>query len=352
MRTMLVLCGALVVTCSASAVGPVRVSLAGSRPAPTVRQPWSAELAIRPRSFRGAVRVTAAGPGRVVARASRTSGSYRVRLVFPRVGRWKLTARAGGSTSQLGSVTVRRPPPLRFVFPTSVDVQPDGSLLVVENGRGRVLVVQPATGRTRVLASGLPKPFAAVRAPSGSIFISDGHSLRRLEGSGAPETLATADEDIGPIEIASNGVAFYATGTRLFRLPAAGGTPQSVATGLSNPHGVAVAADGAVLVTDTAADRVLRIDSDGTGSTLIRTAQPRGIDVAADGTIYVVEAGTRRVGHFSAAGARLGVVGPVFGDPYDVVAGPGGVIFVVDTSAAGVIRRVASNGTTVTLPTG
>lgn len=354
MRTVLVVCGALVLaTCSASAAGPgIRVALAGPRSAPTVGQPWTARLAVRPETYRGAVRVTARGPGRLTTRASRTGGSYRARLVFTAAGRWTLTARAGGSTSRLGSVTVRRPA-LRFAWPTSVDDQPDGSLLVVENGRARVLVVQPATGATRVLTTGFEKPYAAVRAASGTIYVSDGRALKRAEAGGTPQTVATADEDIGPIAIAPNGDVFYTTGTPLFRLPAGGGPPQRVAAEFTGTHGLAVAEDGAVLVSDTGGDRVVRVDpATGAGATLFRTADPRGIDVAADGTIYVVESEAKRVGRYSAAGARLGPVGPVYGDPYDVAAGPGGTAFVVDTAASGVIRRVAPNGRTVTIPTG
>jgi streptogramin lyase len=347
------LAGALLLAaCTAFAADSVRVSLAGPRATPTVGRPWTATLMVRPHSFRGEVRVTAAGPGRVSRRASRLKGSYRVRLVFPAAGRWTLTARAGGSTSRLGSVIVRRPA-LRFTWPTSVDDQPDGSLLVVENGRARVLVVEPATGATRVLTTGFEKPYAAVRAPSGRIYVSDGRALKRVEVGGTPQTVATADEDIGPIAIAPNGDVFYTTGTPLLRLPADGGAPQTVASGFTGTHGLAVAADGTVLVSDTGGDRVVRVDpATGAAATLFRTADPRGIDVASDGTIYVVESEAKRVGRYSAAGGRLGPVGPIYGDPYDVAAGPAGTVFVVDTAASGVIRRVAPNGRTVTIPTG
>jgi serine/threonine protein kinase, bacterial len=143
---------------------------------------------------------------------------------------------------------------------------------------------------------------------------------------------------------------YFATGTRLFRL-AAGGAPQVVAGGLNGPHGLAVAAGGAVLVADTSNDRVLRVDpGSGAASTLIATGRPRGIDVASDGTIYLVEAGTKRVGRYSAAGARLGDLGPVFVDPFDVVAGPGGSAYVVETAAAGRIVRVAADGRVSPVP--
>jgi streptogramin lyase len=347
MRIVLLLCASLVVATCASAAGRVQVSLSGARAAPTVGRPWGATLKVRPSSFRGVVSITAAGPRRLVGRATRAKGAYRVRLTFPSPGRWKLTARAGGSTSRLGSITVRRPAPLIFTWPTSVDVQQDGSLLVVENGRGRVVTVHPARGGLRVRASGLAKAFAAAAAPSGSVYVSDGPSLMRIDG-GARQTVATAREDIGPIGVAADGTVYYATGTQLLRL--GGGLP--IATGLANPHGVAVAADGAVLVSDTANNRVLRVDPTGGGvSTLIRTGEPRGLDISTDGTIYLVEAGTRRVGRYNPAGTRLGDVGPAFRDPY-AVATAGRIVFVVDTAASGVIRRVAADGTTATIPTG
>jgi hypothetical protein len=55
--------------------------------------------------------------------------------VFPKAGQWRISARAGGVTSRLGSVRVRRPParPVVFAQPTSIDLEPAGTLLLVEN---------------------------------------------------------------------------------------------------------------------------------------------------------------------------------------------------------------------------
>jgi len=225
----------------------------------------------------------------------------------------------------------------------------DGSLVLVENGRGRVLRMQPATGHTTQIAAGLLKPFQAVRAPSGSIFVSDAGALKRIEGGGPPVTVATTAEDIGPVAVARNGDVFYATATRVSRL----GTARAIASGLNGPHGLAVASDGAVLICDTNHDRVRRIDPrTGVSSTLIKLTQPRGIDFAADGSVYVVEGVAKRIGHFSATGASLGTVGPTFGDPYDVEVAANGALYVLDTAAAGGIRRIARNGTVSTVPTG
>lgn len=337
--------------CAAGAAGPVRVALDGPRSSATVGRGWTAQLTVRPASFRGTIRLVATGPGRVVGRAIRSGGSYRARLVFPSSGRWTLRARAGASVSALGVVTVRKPP-LTLVWPTSVAVEPDGALLVVENGRRRVLRVQPETGRVTAVAEGLANPFAAVRAPSGAIFVTGGRTLRRLDPSGTLHEVATASEDLGPLALSPDGDLLYTSSTRLFRLPAAGGEPRVLATGLNSAHGVAVSRDGSVLVSDTSNDRVLRIDPQtGAASVVLETGEPRGLDTAADGTIALVEARSKRVGRFDPAGRRLARVGPSFGDPYDVAIGSDGTVYVVDTAAAGRIVRVTPDGKAEPIPT-
>src|SRR4051812_8552986 len=125
----------------ASAAAPVRVSLVGKAPSLIAGRAWTARLTVRPVSFGGTIRVTATGPKRIDVRATGRRGSYRARFVFPSAGRWSLAARAGGSTSRLGSIEVRPAPPtpVAFTQPTSIDLEPAGTLLLVENNPGRVL---------------------------------------------------------------------------------------------------------------------------------------------------------------------------------------------------------------------
>jgi len=101
---------------------------------------------------------------------------------------------------------------------------------------------------------------------------------------------------------------------------------------------------------DTGNGRVLRIDPrTHATTTLVRVGEPRGIDVAGDGSLFVVEATAKRVGHYSATGARLGDVGPVFNDPYDVEAGADGTVFVLETAESGTIERIVPDGSVSTL---
>ena len=359
-----------VFACTASAAGPVRVSLVGKRAAPVASRPWTVRLAVRPQSYAGTVRVTALGPGSVKVRATGKRGSYRARIAFPKAGVWRLTARAGGATSRLGAVRVRRAParPVTFTEPTSIDLQPDGTLLLVENNPGRLLRLNPANGRVSVLLSGLFKPYAVVRAPSGAVYLSVLGQLERLDGAGPPTTVAEMPPgiEIGPIAAAPNGDIYVSTATQIFRLPGGSGPIVHIAgTGVeggggdggpaldaqfSSPHGLAVASDGALLVSDRGNDRVRRIDPvTGVITTFASVVEPYGIDVASDGTVYVIDGSAKRVVRLSGSGGRLGFLGPAFAIPYDVEVGAGGVVYLLQAGPTGYVRRIAPDGRVTTV---
>ena len=356
--------------CTASAAGPVRVSLVGKQAAPVVGRAWTVRLALRPRTFAGAVRVNAFGAGRIRVRATGKRGAYRAQIVFPKAGLWRMSAQAGGATSRLGSVRVRPAParPVAFTEPTAIDLEPAGTLLLVENNPGRVLRVNPATGQVSVLVPAMFKPYAIVRAPSGTVFLSGGGQLQRLNGAGPPTTVAEmpVGVEIGPIAAAPNGDIYFSTATQIFRLPGGSGPTIRIAgTGeaggggdggpalnaqLSSPHGLAVASDGALLVSDRDNNRVRRIDPvTGVISAFAQVGQPYGLDVGSDGTVYVVEGSVNRVVRLSPSGVRLGFLGPAFTIPYDVEVAPGGIVYLLQAGPTGYIRRIATDGTVTTV---
>jgi len=263
---------------------------------------------------------------------------------------------------------VRRAPaqPLIFNEPTSIDLQPDSTLLLVENNPGRVLRVTPATGRVRVIVPTLFRPYAIVRAVSGSVFISIGNQLQRLNASGPPTIVAEDAQGIGPIAAAPNGDLYYSSATQVFRLPAGSGTPIHIAgTGaeggggdggpalaaqFSSPHGLAVAADGSLLVSDRGNNRVRRIDpATGVITAFAQVGEPYGIDVTPDGRVHVIEGTTDRVVRLAPSGARLGFLGPGFSTAYDVEASPEGVAYLLQAGPSGRIRRIAPDGSVTTV---
>jgi len=326
-----------------SAGNAVHVTRIGGGSA-TAGKPWVVKLAVRPKSFAGRLQVVATGPGRITARARGRRGSYQARLVFPRTGAWTLTARAGPALSRLGSVRVR-PAPLAFDQPTGVAATP-GGLLVVEFGRKRLLRVDPATGRAVQLAK-LAKPWGVAVGPSGSVYVSDLGWVKRIVAGRAPEVVATAEPgvEIGPVAVAPSGDVVYSTVSAVYRLPHGVGPPQRLAAGtaLAGPHGIAVAADGSVLLSDTGHGAVLRIDAAGAVTTFASVGSPRGIAVAPDGSVYVAAADEHRVVHLGSSGQRLGAVGPQLDDPYALTVARDGTVY-ADDIGAGLIRRISRSG--------
>ncbi len=292
---------------------------------------------------------------RSFAARAQPRGRYRARVVFPTAGRWAIGARADGIRVRFGSVRVRTLP-LTFAWSTSVDVKSNRTVLLVENGNqsgtGRVVRIDRVTGKTVTVASA-DGAYAVAHAPSGAVYLSAGRSLLRLAGAGRTTPVAQADGDIGPVAVAANGDVYFTTDTKVFRVAGGSGAPAEVAGELSSPHGLAVTADGGLLVSDTGNEQVKRIDlATGQVETWGDLGAPRGIDIATDGTVYVVDASTHRVIHLQADGRRLGSVKHVFADPYDVAAGGDGSLYVVDTAATGRLYRVAPRGTTTVVSRG
>ena len=255
----------------------------GPRPRPDRRPRLGREAGRAPRLLQGR-RATA----RDGAAAARGQGARRPRRLPRELSCSRRPARgssrpsAGGSRSRLGSIRVRPAPPVIFDQPTGVDVAPDGSLLVVEFGRRRLVRVRPVTGRVTPVAT-FTKPWGVARAPSGSIFVSDQGSLQRIDGNHAPTTVFAAEPglEVGPVAVAPNGDVFCATAFALYRLPQGQpGTPQRLAAGtaFSSPHGLTIASDGAVLVADTNNNRILRVDPATGAVTTVRRAWPPARD--------------------------------------------------------------------------
>lgn len=237
----------------------------------------------------------------------------------------------------------------------------------MENGIGRLLRVDPANGRTAVVAASLRAPYAVARAPSGDLFVSADNLLRRIDPAGAITTVARAETDVGPVAIASNGDVYYTTASYVFRLAGGSGAPIHVAgTGVeagggdggpatsasvSAPHGLAFAADGALLIADTGNDRIRRLDPvTGVITSVAEIGIPVGLEIAADGALYTVEVRTNRVLRLDASGAGTGVGDGRLTSPIDVEVAPDGTVFVLEGGLApGRLELVAPDGTVTTV---
>jgi DNA-binding beta-propeller fold protein YncE len=185
------------------------------------------------------------------------------------------------------------------------------------------------------------EPFGTAAAPDGTIFVADAgdaHRIRRIAPDGVVSTVAggargftdgagaaAAFSTPSGLALATDGTLYLAdTGNHAIRRITAGGEVSTLAgdgmpgyadgpahrARFNGPIGMAVAADGRILVADTYNDRIRVIDAGGTVSTLAGSGQPgaedgvaegasfdtpTGIAVDARGTVYVADTGNGAV---------------------------------------------------------
>lgn len=136
----------------------------------------------------------------------------------------------------------------------------------------------------------LNEPEGVAVAPDGTLYVSDtgNHRIRKIDTAGVISTLA-------------------GTGNEPFNGDVAAGSAN-----LSRPTGLAVAPDGTVYVADTGHDRVRRIDTDGTVTTVAGNGVaafdgdggqgsraslkgPRAVALGPDGELYIADTGNNRI---------------------------------------------------------
>jgi hypothetical protein len=186
---------------------------------------------------------------------SRRRGLYSTRVVFPAAGRWTLAVRARARLLVLGSVRVGpHRPDVRGPF--DVALAPNGWLAVADRGSGRVLLIDPRTGKARVAATGLDGPIAVAYDPSGSLYANSGEQIVRLQGGNPTVVAGTGTRghtgDGGPaIAARLGGVGAFAFGAAgdLYLPETTTGSDTCVRTGSSRrspePDGRASAATAA-----------------------------------------------------------------------------------------------------------
>jgi DNA-binding transcriptional LysR family regulator len=233
--------------------------------------------------------------------------------------------------------------------PAGILVQADGSLLVAERGsRDRILRVDPRTGGRRVWAKGLEDPFGIVRAPDGSIIVSQNGSILAFDGRGR-RLRTVAEVEASPLAVAANGDLFYANRFGELGRIGADGRVRRYDVELSIPHGLGVAPDGSLIVSDTGNRRIFALDSQ-TGRVRVIArglGAPLGLVVEPSGSILVLEYDTGRLLRVRRNGTRSTVAKGLV-KPYALARARNGAVYVVEAGdldrPSGRIRRVVPGG--------
>ena len=247
-------------------------------------------------------------------------------------------------------------------------------------------------------SSGLVEPFGVAVAPDGTIYVSDAgqaHRIRRVGLDGRVATLAGTSRGFldgdaerarfatpSGLALARDGALYVAdTGNHAIRRLARDGQVTTIAgTGVpgfadgagtsaqfDGPVGVAIDAQGRVVVADTYNDRIRLIESDGSVRTLAggdgpglidgpaadaRFDTPCGVAVDADGRIIVADTGNGVVRVIEPDGmvSTRQTAGVGLERPIAIAIEPTGTLVVVDES--GVVVRISVNGEAAVLAGG
>jgi sugar lactone lactonase YvrE len=246
---------------------------------------------------------------------------------------------------------------------------------VVLAGDGVAGVLDGAAARAR-----FSDPFGVATGPDGSIYVADAgeaQRIRRITPGGVVSTLAGSErghadgkggaarfDTPSALAIDASGVLFVAdTANNAIRRVTPDGTVSTIAgdrtagyrdgpanaAQFNGPVGIAVAADGRVIVADTYSDRIRAVRSDGVVSTLAGSGArgffdgealvaqfdtPSGVAVDGQGTIYVADTGNGHVRAISPTGV-VSTIGPIPSDglfrPIGIaVSGDGTALYVTD----------------------
>jgi sugar lactone lactonase YvrE len=173
-------------------------------------------------------------------------------------------------------------------------------------------------------------------------------------GSQVIFSAAFADPQGVAIDAAGNVYVADATSKTVYKVPAGGGTPQSIATGFNFPHNIAVDALGNVYVADGGAHAIYKIPlSGGVYGSQVQIggsgfSNPIGIAVDAAGNIYVGDAGSNLVMKIPLGGGTYGTpfsIGSGFSGPLGIAVDAAGNVYVADTNNNEVKKIPLAGGT-------
>jgi sugar lactone lactonase YvrE len=171
---------------------------------------------------------------------------------------------------------------------------------------GTVQVIDRKTGKTIETLHGFKAPHDAIKLDDGSLLVNElgTKSLLHVSGEHGKERTTVIGELGGPVGlVAGPGGSVYLTEAFTGQVSKieAGGQKTVVAKDLKMPEGIALAADGKLIVAEVGAKRIVQVDP-ATGSVteiagnlpiglpavpgLLPTYIPTGVGVGASGTIY------------------------------------------------------------------
>ena len=225
-----------------------------------------------------------------------------------------------------------------------------GNAYVADQANGQVVKIAAGTLQQSVIVSQLSAPTSVALDGAGNLFIAESSGVVMVpneNGTLNPADMVTlqiaglgvaqgiAEDGSGNLYVADSGTG------KVIEVQAGTGTVVTWATGLTNPHGVAVDSAGNVYVSSD--NQVSEYPTGGGAPIPMGTGYhtPQDVAVDASGTVYVADTGNAQIVKVAVGGGSQSVV-PVAGlvAPHGVMLDATGDVYVSDSSSLYEVNRV------------
>jgi trimeric autotransporter adhesin len=196
-------------------------------------------------------------------------------------------------------------------LPHGIAIDGSGNLYIADTGNNEVRKITPA-GTITTIASQLSNPVSVAVDAQGSVYIADSGNSRiaQVTGTGTASTFAKIS---GPLAVAVDtlGNVVAADASQIWKV-SANGTATSLIGGLTSPSGLGFLSDGTLIIADTGANVVRQLNTSGELTSIAGTGTagfsgdgspalsaelnaPAGIAMAANGTLLIADSGNNRI---------------------------------------------------------
>jgi uncharacterized protein (TIGR03437 family) len=222
--------------------------------------------------------------------------------------------------------------------PSGIAIDASNNLYIADTGNNDVLEITPA-GTITTIASQLNNPVSVAVDMQESVYIADSGN-NRIVRVAADGTASTFAKIIGPLAVAVDtaGNVYVADASQVWSV-ASDGTAGSLVKGLTSPGGMVFESDGTLVIADTGANVIRRLSpsavltaiagtgtsgfsGDGGPALTAQLSAPSGIAIAANGTLLVADAGNNRIRSLTPAAAAAETATVAVVNAASLAAGP------------------------------
>jgi len=195
--------------------------------------------------------------------------------------------------------------------PHAIAIDSSNNLYIADSGNNEVRKITPA-GTISTIANQLNNPTSVAIDNQGSVYIADSGNNRivQVPASGTADTFATITGLLA-VAVDPSGNVVAADSSQIWSVPASN-APTPLVGGLTSPNGLAYASDGTLFIADTAANIIREFSTsggltaiagtgtsgfsgDGASALAAQLNAPAGIAIGANGTLLIADSGNNRI---------------------------------------------------------